>query len=141
VLIDWTMDRAKKAQLAGKAGGMWEKYPRQMLRARVISEGCRAIAPSATSGFYTPEEVREFDAPAAAAPITAAIVTAPDPNEVEAHINSMDVATLPNLESAFAAAWKSTKHAETRARYKAAYDTMKAEIAAAQARELAEAGE
>ena len=40
---------------------MWHKYPRQMLRARVISEGIRAVYPGGCSGFYTPEEVADFD--------------------------------------------------------------------------------
>jgi hypothetical protein len=57
--IDWDMDRAKKAGLGGK--DMWSKYPRQMLRSRVISEGVRSVCPSATSGMYVPEEVKDFD--------------------------------------------------------------------------------
>ena len=55
--IDWTMARAKQAGLATQ---MWSKYPRQMLRARVVSEGVRTVFPMATSGMYVPEEVREF---------------------------------------------------------------------------------
>jgi hypothetical protein len=142
VLIDWDLPRAKQAGLVGKPGGMYDKYPRQMLRARVISEGCRAIAPSATSGFYTPEEVRDFDATQPPATQSAAVEQAsqaPDQDEIEGFINSMDVASLPALEAAFAAAWRSTKDAATRAKYKGAYDAMKVEIADAQARDLAEA--
>ena len=52
------MQRTKAAGLGGK--DMWKKYPRQMLRARVISEGVRAICPGVTAGFYTPEEVADF---------------------------------------------------------------------------------
>ena len=59
VMIDWTMDRAKKAGLGGK--GMWAKYPRQMLRARVVSEGIRTVFPGVSVGIYTPEEVSDFD--------------------------------------------------------------------------------
>ena len=59
VTIDWTMARAKTAQLGGK--GNWLKYPRQMLRARVISEGIRATYPACCVGVYTPEEVADFD--------------------------------------------------------------------------------
>lgn len=144
VKIDWDLSRAKQAGLMDKNGGMYTKYPRQMLRARVISEGCRAIAPSATSGFYTPEEVRDMGAPAAPAEsVTAAIehaaASVPEANEVEAFVNSMDVATLPALQAAFEAAWKSTKHVDTRARYKACYDSMKGEIEAAKQRDIAEA--
>jgi hypothetical protein len=140
--IDWDIARAKTAGLMGKPGGMYEKYPRQMLRSRCISEGCRTVAPSATSGFYTPEEVHQMDVETAdPVPLNAAVTqaaTAPEQSEIEAFINSMDVATLPALEAAFAAAWRSTKDAPTRAKYKGAYDSMKIEIADAQARELAE---
>ena len=56
--IEWTMDRAKKAGLTGKDN--WTKYPRQMLRARVISEGVRTVFPAVCVGVYTPEEVQDF---------------------------------------------------------------------------------
>jgi hypothetical protein len=55
--IDWTLDRAKKA---GIANPMWSKYPRQMLRSRVISEGVRTVYPGATSGLYEENEVRDI---------------------------------------------------------------------------------
>ena len=57
--IEWDMDRAKKAGLGGK--DMWSKYPRQMLRARVISEGIRATNPAVATGIYTPEEVQDME--------------------------------------------------------------------------------
>lgn len=66
VTVDWDMERAKKAQLGGKA--MWSKYPRQMLRSRVVSEGVRTVFPGATSGFYVPEEIADFGADAPATP-------------------------------------------------------------------------
>lgn len=56
--IRWDLDRAKVAGLAGKE--MYKKFPRQMLRSRVVSEGVRTVFPAATSGMYVPEEVREF---------------------------------------------------------------------------------
>jgi len=56
--IAWDMDRAKKAGLGGK--DMWTKYPRQMLRARCVSEGVRTVFPMATSGMYVPEEVQDI---------------------------------------------------------------------------------
>ena len=59
VLVDWTMERAKTARLTGKDN--WSKYPRQMLKARVISEGVRMTFPGVTVGLYTPEEVMQFD--------------------------------------------------------------------------------
>jgi hypothetical protein len=57
--IEWDMNRAKAAELGGK--GMWTKYPRQMLRARVISEGVRATNPAVSIGIYTPEEAEDFE--------------------------------------------------------------------------------
>ena len=57
--IKWDMARAKAAELGGK--GMWTKYPRQMLRARVISEGVRATNPAVSIGIYTPEEAEDFE--------------------------------------------------------------------------------
>lgn len=60
VRITWDMPRAVKADLKTP---MWRKYPRQMLRARVVSEGVRTVFPMATSGMYVPEEVQDFDPP------------------------------------------------------------------------------
>lgn len=59
--IDWDMARAKAAGLGTKDN--WRSYPRQMLRARTISEGVRAVFPAVLNGMYTPEEVQEFDSP------------------------------------------------------------------------------
>lgn len=61
VRITWDMERARKAGLGGK--DMYSKYPRQMLKARVISEGCRTVYPAATSGLYVPDEVVTFKQP------------------------------------------------------------------------------
>lgn len=60
VRITWDMERAKQAGLIAKPGGMYSKYPRQMLRSRCVSEGVRTVAPFATSGVYTPEEVHDM---------------------------------------------------------------------------------
>ena len=56
--VDWDMTRAKAAGLGGKDN--WKKYPRQMLRARAISDGVRGVYPAVLQGFYTPEEVQDF---------------------------------------------------------------------------------
>ena len=58
VRIDWDMARARKAGVAGK--DMYNKYPRQMLANRVISEGCRRVYPASTSGLYVPEEISQI---------------------------------------------------------------------------------
>jgi len=70
VEIDWDMDRAKQAGLGGR--DMWRKFPRQMLRARVISEGVRTAFPGALGGMYAAEEVMDFEpARQPAAPVVA----------------------------------------------------------------------
>lgn len=53
--ISWSIDDAKKAGLYKNDSG-WVKYPRAMLRARLISEAIRTILPEVICGFYTPEE-------------------------------------------------------------------------------------
>lgn len=52
----FTLDDARRAGIA-VGGGAWAKYPAAMLRARVISAGCRAVAPDAIMGCYTQEEM------------------------------------------------------------------------------------
>lgn len=50
-----------------KDKGGWEvkkvyrQHPAAMLRARVISQGVRAVLPGVVAGIYTPEEVEDFD--------------------------------------------------------------------------------
>lgn len=58
--IIWTMDRAQAAGLTGKA--TWKQYPDQMLSARVVAEGVRAVFPACLNGVYLAEEVQDFDA-------------------------------------------------------------------------------
>jgi hypothetical protein len=58
VRIDWDMKRAATAGLNSKDN--WKKYPRQMLRNRVVSEGVRSVCPAATSGMYEPGEVADM---------------------------------------------------------------------------------
>lgn len=75
-----TWDRAK-AQAAGLWGsrGPWQQYPRQMLRARAITEVCRQGASDALAGtVYTPEELEPT--PAQNAPQKAA---APDESHTQ----------------------------------------------------------
>lgn len=57
--VDWDMDRARKAQVVS-VNPNWGKYPRQMLRARCISEGVRSVYPAVICGFYTKEEVEDI---------------------------------------------------------------------------------
>jgi hypothetical protein len=57
--IVWTMERAALAGLTGKPN--WQKMPAQMLSARVVAEGVRAVYPACLSRLYTDDEVRDFD--------------------------------------------------------------------------------
>jgi len=50
---------AERAGLAGRDN--WRKYPRAMMRNRVISEGIRSVWPAVISGIYTPEEIQGDD--------------------------------------------------------------------------------
>lgn len=78
--IRWDMARAQTAGLQGKDN--WRKYPRQMLRSRVVSEGVRTVCPMATSGMYVPEEVADFETRAErAVDVTPPLPAAPPPPE------------------------------------------------------------
>lgn len=66
IRITWDIKRAATAGLTAK--DMYKKYPRQMLRARCISEGVRTVCPMATSGMYVPEEVVDMEPAALPAP-------------------------------------------------------------------------
>ena len=57
--LAWTMKQATAIGLATKDN--WKKYPRAMLKARVVSEGVRAVYPACILGHYAVEEVMDFD--------------------------------------------------------------------------------
>lgn len=56
--VEWTIERAQQAGLTTKKN--WLRYPCQMLAARCVSEGVRAVYPAVVCGIYTPEEVQDF---------------------------------------------------------------------------------
>lgn len=56
--VTWDIERAKAAGLANKDN--WKKYPTEMLAARCVSEGIRAVYPACLGGFYSPEEFGEI---------------------------------------------------------------------------------
>ncbi|AFV76714.1 hypothetical protein Theos_1690 [Thermus oshimai JL-2] len=60
VRLSWTLEDARRAGLLERRGSNWSRYPRAMLRARLISEGVRTVYPGVIAGIYTPEEVSEF---------------------------------------------------------------------------------
>ena len=68
--IKWTWEMAERVKSYDKESNKWvaltekhtyKSYPRQMLSARVISEGVRKLCPAACNGMYTPEEVQDFE--------------------------------------------------------------------------------
>lgn len=75
--VTWTMDRAQKAGLTGKDN--WKKYPTEMLSARCVAEGVRAVYPACLNGMYTNEEVADFEPPRKVVHQEAVIQKAPNP--------------------------------------------------------------
>ncbi len=61
VRLSWTISDAERAGLTKKDSG-WQKYPRAMLRSRLVSETVRTTFPKVLCGLYTPEEVESFTA-------------------------------------------------------------------------------
>jgi len=75
--VRWTAERAAKAQLKSPT---WARFPQQMLRARCISEGVRAVFPVVIEGVYAIEEAEDMEQekqPNAADAIAVADVSAP----------------------------------------------------------------
>ena len=66
--VSWTMQDATRAGLSSNP--MWKKFPRQMLKARCISEAVRGIFPAVLSGLYAPEEVSDISVQVYAEPIS-----------------------------------------------------------------------
>jgi hypothetical protein len=64
ITIEWTIDRAKLAGVYA-TNPTWQKYPNQMLRARCIPEGVRAIYPACLSGMYSADEMIDINIPTA----------------------------------------------------------------------------
>jgi len=58
--VTWTIEQAISIGLV-KPGSGWQKFPRAMLRSRCISEGIRSVYPGSVTGFYSPEEVQDFE--------------------------------------------------------------------------------
>lgn len=88
--VKWDKARATASGLWGKSN--WKTYPTQMMAARCVSEGVRALYPACLSGMYTPEEVRDFnDAPVMDTEIAPEATKAAKPTEVV-----VDAEIVPN---------------------------------------------
>ena len=97
--LDWDWERAKSAGLASR--DTWKQYPRQMLRARVISEAIRTILPGVLSGCYLPDELPEM-------PLTATVTAEPTLSlplgfDIAAAAHTLNAAeTIDDLRNAWA---------------------------------------
>lgn len=105
--VEWTIERAQQAGLTTKKN--WLRYPCQMLAARCVSEGVKAVYPAVVCGIYTPEEVQDFTEtpvkkpePVKAAPIE------PQPTKVET-ITEAEIVEEPAKSSAYIVAEKIKK--------------------------------
>jgi hypothetical protein len=137
LVVTWDTARLKTAGLADRE--MHKKFPMQMKRARCISEAIRAIAPQCIPlGMYTVEETRDIEVDMvpqtennSVASAVAQITHGLSQDEVDALVMTMDVKALPELKTAFAAAWKSANGDEkAQARLKNVYDQHKADLEA-----------
>ena len=84
--VSWTMQDATRAGLTGNP--TWKKFPRQMLKARCISEAVRGIFPGVLSGLYAPEEVSDI-------PVQVVAETAPEPIQVPIQLEAPKEEPLP----------------------------------------------
>ncbi len=85
--VSWTMQDATRAGLTGNP--TWKKFPRQMLKARCISEAVRGIFPGVLSGLYAPEEVSDM-------PVQVVAETTSEPIQVPIQIEApKEVEPLP----------------------------------------------
>ena len=84
--VSWTMQDATRAGLTGNP--TWKKFPRQMLKARCISEAVRGIFPGVLSGLYAPEEVSDM-------PVHVVAETAPEPIQVPIQLEAPKEEPLP----------------------------------------------
>jgi hypothetical protein len=132
--VDWTQERAKAAGLLNRKN--WQSYPRQMLRARVISEGVRTVYPGAASGIYTAEEVQDMAQDVTPAKL---VVEEPAPlppilDEAERadHLAAIDAAAdLADLKRAYSTAFAAAKQigdADALGDFERAKDRRKAEL-------------
>ncbi len=84
VTVEVTMAELIKAGVTAGKNGMktnYKRHPRQMLRARVISEGVRMVDPSVNCGTYTPEEAADFEPRDTIEAVAELIATPAEPEE------------------------------------------------------------
>lgn len=108
VVISVTLDEMRKNGVAMDKTGRnlkvnWERFPRQMLTARVISEAVRLLAPQIVAGIYTPEEVQDFTDKPSPAPAPVRVAIAPPKASVVEPIVDAKAALKQRLDELLAA--------------------------------------
>jgi hypothetical protein len=134
ITLDWTIERGQTAGLAN--GDNWRKYPRAMLRSRLISEGVRTVYPSIVQGIYTPEELEAIP-PEIPATVEGKIESFSKPvmvqSDVDVHMQAISGAQdLNALKNAFSVAHTAARKAGDAVRigtFTLAYDARKDELA------------
>lgn len=134
--LDWTIERAKAAGLAGR--DTWKAYPRAMLKARLISEGIRTVYPGVLIGAYTPEEISDIIADPVTVSAEQAVQSFGKPglpqDQVDEAMEAISNATEVNkLMHVYQAAYKAAREVGDEARmnsFKLAYDARKDELTA-----------
>lgn len=58
--VEYTIEDAKSQGLLDGSNPNWKTRPAAMMRARLVTETLRAVAPQVIAGFYEPDEVTEF---------------------------------------------------------------------------------
>ena len=94
--VRWTAERAAKAQLKSPT---WSRFPQQMLRARCISEGVRAVFPVVVEGVYVIEEAEDMEQEKQAKVEVVAAEVKPEPAPEAIEVNAEPVATAPEPET------------------------------------------
>lgn len=123
VVVDWTLERARRAGVSNNP--TWAKFPRAMLKARVISEGVKTVYPGVAVGTYTVEEVRDMaSAPMAYTDAEVAV----DPTDAIMQAVDMDSLKRAYMDAIKLA--KKAKDAELEKRLHEAKDRRKAELEA-----------
>lgn len=89
VTIEWTIAMAERAGLTKNQ--TWKQYPRQMLRARCVSEGIRSVFPGVLVGTYTPEEIEDMPPPAQV------VQPAPEPRAASAPAPVVEVLSFEDI--------------------------------------------
>jgi len=88
----YTLDDAKQAGLAGRKN--WQRYPRNMLFARAMSNGVAFHCPEVTAGMRTYAEGEIEPEPEHSAPVDAAVVEAAPEALIEGVIEAAEAAGL-----------------------------------------------